>query len=154
MRKNLLFVAYGYLFWAGVLHFQIEVVLPHLDERMAQGPQSDLYYGLHCAYALGQVVFGLAAVLIVRSGSDLLARRPGQAVGLAAVAGWLAFAAIFIDYVQPRIHMAVVLILLIGAALTRDPATDPQQAGDDQVERSLARAPILQRVAARWRGRC
>ncbi|WP_369059562.1 hypothetical protein ABOZ73_18455 [Caulobacter sp. 73W] len=154
MRKNLLFVAYGYLFWAGVLHFQIEVVLPHLDERMAQGPQSDLYYGLHSAYALGQAAFGLAAVLIVRSGSDLLARRPGQAVGLAAVAGWLAFAAIFIDYVQPRIHMIVVLVLLIGAALARDPATDLKPADDDKAERGLGWALIRQRVAARWRGRC
>ncbi|MDG2522579.1 hypothetical protein P7B02_13600 [Caulobacter segnis] len=120
MRRNLLFVAYGYLFWAGALHFLIEVVLSHLGGRLTPGPQTSLYYGLHSAYALGQVAFGLAAVLIVRAGSDVMARRGGLAIGIAAASAWLVFAFLFIDYVQPRIHMAVVLILLIGAALSRE----------------------------------
>jgi hypothetical protein len=130
VRRNLLFVAYGYLFWAGVLHFLIEVALAHLGGRLAPGPQTSLYYGLHSAYALGQVAFGMAAVLIVRTGSDVLARRGGLAVGIAAAGAWLVLAFLFIEYVQPRIHMAVVLILLIGAALSRE-----AERGQDQSAR-------------------
>lgn len=119
MHKFLLYAGYGYLAVSGVLHFLVDVVAHHFHHQRAAGPETAMYNGLHSAYALGQVVFGLIAILIIRSGSDLMSRQIGQAIGFFAVAGWLAISLKFIEYTPPKFNISVVLALLIAAAFTK-----------------------------------
>ena len=117
MGKGLLYAAYGWLGLSGVLHFVIDVAAQYLRRQRPPGNEATFYYGLHSAYSLGQVTFALLALLVLRSGSGLLGEPAGQALGLNAVAGWLAVAFLFSDYVPPRVNMAIVLALLIAAAV-------------------------------------
>jgi hypothetical protein len=113
-----LYAAYGWLGVGGVLHFSIDVVSQYLRGKRAPGPATSLYYGLNSAYALGQVLFALLALLAIRQGFPLLSRWSGLTLGFVAAASWLAIAVLFIEYPQPRIVIALFAALLVGAAVT------------------------------------
>ncbi|WP_250009063.1 hypothetical protein [Actinoplanes sp. M2I2] len=102
----------------GVLHFAVDVVHQHLSGHRPAGTESTYYFGLHSAYALGQVAFAALAILVVRSGSDVMSKIPGQVISLAAVAGWFVICLKFIEYMPPRINIVIVACLLVGAAAT------------------------------------
>ena len=118
MHKNLLYAAYGYLLVTAVLHYLIDVVAQYARQHRAPSAATTMYWGLHSAYSLGQVVFALTALLLVHRGSPLFSQRSGQAISMTAVVGWLLICFAFVEYIPPRINMAVVLALLIAAALT------------------------------------
>jgi hypothetical protein len=118
VHKNLLYGAYGLLLVGGTLHFCIDVVSQYLRGKRIPGPEATLYYGLNSAYALGQVLFALLALLLIRSGAGLMSQRLGQGLSFVAVAGWLAICFAFIEYPEPKISLAIVLVLLVGAAAT------------------------------------
>jgi hypothetical protein len=117
MHKNLLYVAYGWLLLGGVLHFGIDVVSQYVRGKRAPGAEATLYYGLNTAYALGQVLFALLALLAIRHGLAVMRQWPGLTLGLAAAAAWLTIGFVFLEYREPQIVVAVFVVLLIAAAV-------------------------------------
>jgi hypothetical protein len=118
MHRAFLYGAFGFLLLTGVLHFVVDVVHQHYSGQRPAGTETTYYFGLHSAYALGQVVFAALAILIIRSGSDLLSKVPGQVISFIAVAGWFAICFKFSEYIPPRINLGIVTALLIGAVIT------------------------------------
>ena len=118
MRTRFLYAAYGWLLFAGVVHFCIDVVSQYVRGRRVPGPETTLYYGLNTSYALGQVLVATLALLVLRNASSPLQRWPGLSLGFAAAAAWLAICLHSIEYPQPRIIVAIFAALLAGAACT------------------------------------
>jgi len=118
MHRKPLYAAYGFLLLSGSLHFGIDVVSQYLRGKRAPGPEATLYFGLNTAYALGQVLFALLAMLAVRNGVAFMGKWPGLTLGLLAAAGWLTIGFVFLEYREPRLVMAIFAALLIGAAAT------------------------------------
>ncbi len=56
LHKVLVYVAFGWLAFAGTMHFLIDVLAQYLRHKRVPGPEKTLYYGLNTAYALGQVL--------------------------------------------------------------------------------------------------
>lgn len=119
MRSKLLYAAYGWLLFSGVVHFTIDVLSQYLRGRRSPGPETTLYYGLNSAYALGQVLVALLALLMVRSGTPAIAGWPGFTIGLIGAAIWLVICLLSMEYPQPRVTIALFAALLTGAALAR-----------------------------------
>jgi hypothetical protein len=119
MRSKLLYAAYGWLLFSGVVHFTIDVLSQYLRGKRSPGPETTLYYGLNSAYALGQVLVALLALLMVRSGTPAIAGWPGFTIGFSGAALWLVICLLFVEYPQPRVIIALFAALLTGAALAR-----------------------------------
>lgn len=117
-HRRFLYAAYGFLLFTGGAHFLVDVVLHHFAGRQEPGLVATYYYGLHSAYSLGQVLFALAAIMVIRSESDLMSRAPGQVLSFSAVAGWFAVCLLFMDYTPPWVNLAIVFALLVAAAIT------------------------------------
>ena len=115
IRTKFLYAAYGWLLLGGVLHFSIDVMAQYLRGKRAPGPETTLFFGLNTAYALGQSLVGLLALLVLRSGSPVLAHWPGLTFGFAAAAGWFAVCVLFLEYTQPR-GVVMVFAVLLGMA--------------------------------------
>ena len=113
-----MYAAYGWLLLGGVLHFGINVVAQFLRGKRVPGRETTLFYGLNTSYALGQMLVGTLAVLILHSGNAVLVQWPGITLGLAGAAGWLAICLLFLEYKQPRGVVLVFAVLLGIAALT------------------------------------
>ncbi len=113
-----LYAAYGWLLLGGLLHFSIDVLAQYLRGKRAPGPESTLFFGLNTAYALGQALVGLLALLVVHSGSPMLELWPGLAFGFVAALGWFAVCLLFLEYKQPRGVVIVFAVLLGVVALT------------------------------------
>lgn len=118
-HRTLLYIAYGSIAVTAVLHFLADVVGHHYRIAKDGGAEPSLYYGLHSAYVLGQLAFGVAGLLIVGSGSDLLSQPSGQVLSFVVVIGWLAISFIFMPYIPPRANNALSLALLVAAACTK-----------------------------------
>jgi hypothetical protein len=118
MHKALVYLAYGFLALSGTLHFAIDVVSQYLRHKRAPGPETTLYFGLNTAYALGQILFGVLALVVARRAMPILSSWP--AVTLSVVAGvcWLAFSFVYLEYREPRYIMGMFLVLLLAAVLT------------------------------------
>src|SRR5271167_347086 len=82
MPTNLLYAAYGWLLLGGALHFAIDVVSQYVRGTRVPGTEATLYYGLDTAYALGQVLLALLALLAIRKGLDVMGQWPGVTLGL------------------------------------------------------------------------
>lgn len=119
MHKALLLTAYGWLTVFGILHFLIDVVSHHVRHVRAPGPETTLYYGLHASYALGQVAFGLFALLIARRHMALLSQPESLLLAMAAGIGWLLVAWLSMPYWQPKVMAGIFLALLAAAAASR-----------------------------------
>lgn len=119
MHKTLLLATYWTLLAAGTLHFIADVLSQYFRGLRKPGYETTLYYGLHSAYALGQVVFAIVALLLIRSGSTFMESPAGMAISFTAVLGWLAIALLFIEYTPPKMFIGLVLALLVAATLTR-----------------------------------
>jgi hypothetical protein len=118
LHRTLTLVAFGWLTIVGTLHFAIDVVSQYLRHVRPPGPETTLYFGLNTAYALGQVLFSILALLVVRQGVDVLGHWPGVTLCLAATLCWLAFGFVFLQYWEPRVMIAVFGVLVIAAAVT------------------------------------
>lgn len=117
LTQRLLYLAYGWLFASGLLHYAIDVVSQYLRGVRQPGPLTTLYYGLHTAYSVGQMAFAGLALLVLWSGSDLLSRHVGFGLSIVAVAAWLVVSIVYSEYTPPRVNAAIVLALLVGAFL-------------------------------------
>ena len=118
MHKSLVYTAYGWLTFTGVMHFVIDVVSQHLRGKHAPGTETTLYYGLHSAFALGQFVFGLLGLWLAGRALDGFKELPVVMVSLVAAVGWLAIAILFMEYWQPRVNAAIFGVLVVAVALT------------------------------------
>jgi uncharacterized membrane protein (DUF441 family) len=118
MHKFIVYAAYGWLTFTGVMHFAIDVVSQHLRGKHPPSTETTLYDGLHSAFALGQVVLGLLGLWLASRALDLFKELPLVAVSLVAAAGWLAIAVLFMEYWQPRFNAALFGLLVVAAALT------------------------------------
>jgi len=115
MLRYLVYVPYGWLLVTGTLHFCIDVLSQYLRGKRAPGVETTLYYGLNSAYALGQVLFALSALLAIRSGSDIMRQWPGLLLAYGAAAAWYAICHFFLEYKEPRIMLAIFVLLLLAA---------------------------------------
>lgn len=70
MHKYLVYAAFGTLTLFGTLHFLIDVVSQHARGLRQPGPETDLYYGLHSAYGLGQAAFGAMGLYLAWRHAD------------------------------------------------------------------------------------
>jgi hypothetical protein len=120
MHKWLLYAAFGWLSLTGAMHFAIDVVSQQLRGKHPPGVETTLlYYGLHSAYALGQVAVGVLGLMVAARALPLLASTPPLLLALLAGLGWLAIAFLFSPYLPPRINAAVFCVLVIAAWLAR-----------------------------------
>ena len=119
MQKIILYTAFGWLTATGLLHFVIDVVSQHLRGKHPPGIETTLYYGLHSAYALGQVAFGLLALLLVWRAPGIISQTPALVVAMLAGIGLLAISVLFMSYTEPRFMAGVFCALVLAAFLTR-----------------------------------
>lgn len=118
MHKYILYAAYGWLTLGGLLHFLIDVVSQYARGVRSPSPETTLFYGMHTAYAVGQVLFGLLGCWLAWRAADVLGQRPVMLLSIVGAACWLAIGFIFFEYWEPKFVAAVFGILVIGAAVT------------------------------------
>lgn len=119
MHRLLIHAAYGSLVLGGVMHFIIDVVSHHLRGKRIPGPETTLYYGINSAYALGQVLFGLSGLLLIRKAPDVANQWPMVALSLAAAVGWMAICLLFFEYKEPRVGVVIFAVMILAAFFTR-----------------------------------
>ena len=119
MHTYIVHAAYGWLTLTGILHFVIDVVSHALRGRHPPGIEATLYYGLHSAFALGQLAFGLFGLYLARQFMSLLGTAPALVLSMAAGLGWLAISFLFMEYRPPRFNAAVFCVLIVAAWATR-----------------------------------
>ncbi len=90
------------------------MVSQHRRGKRVPSVETTLYYGLHSAYALGQALFALVALLLIRRGVPFVDEWQGWALGFVAAAAWLAICFAFIEYREPRIVLGIFAVLLVG----------------------------------------
>lgn len=120
MHKILSYVAFGWLTLAGTLHFAIDVVSQYVRGKRIPSPETTLYYGLHTAYALGQVLFGVLGLLVARQALDVLGQWPALLLCAVATAAWLAIGVVFIEYWEPKVMVGMFGALVVAMAVTRN----------------------------------
>lgn len=118
MSKYISYAAFGWLVFTGTAHFIVDVALQYLRGKRVPAPATTLYYGLNSAFALGQVVFGLLMLWIVRQQPAVIGELSVAALCVGAAIGWLAIAFAFMDYWEPKINGGVFLLLLLAAIAT------------------------------------
>ncbi|MBR1125126.1 hypothetical protein JQ628_26640 [Bradyrhizobium lablabi] len=118
MHTNLVYAAYGWLVFIGTGHFAVDVVSQYLRGKHPPGVEVSLYYGLHSAYALGQVVFGILALWIASHSVKLLDQWTAVMVSLAATSGWVVIGFLFMEHWEPKVAVAAFGLLVIAAAAT------------------------------------
>lgn len=114
--RFLFYVPYGWLLLTGTLHFCIDVLAQYLRGKRSASVETTLYYGLNSAYALGQMVFALGALLTIYSGSLVMRQWPGLLLAFAAAAAWFAICLLFLEYREPRTTLAIFVALLVVSA--------------------------------------
>ncbi|WP_378954282.1 hypothetical protein [Pelosinus sp. sgz500959] len=119
MHKILIYAAYSWLAFIGTMHIIVDVVSQYLRGTRLPSPETTLYWGLNIAYGLGQIVFGLLALLVARHAFEVLDRWPAIALSFAAAVTWLVFGFTFIEYSEPKIVILIFIALLIAAVMTK-----------------------------------
>lgn len=118
MHKILIYAAYGWLTFIGIMHILVDVVLQYLHKTRLPSTETTLYWGLNTSYGLGQIVFGLFALLVARYAFEVLDQWPAITLSFLAAVAWLAFGFLFIEYSQPKIMISIFIILLIAATMS------------------------------------
>lgn len=111
MSRYLIYAAFGWLTLSGAMHFSIDVVSHAIQGRHPPGRETTLYYGLHSAFALGQIVSGVLALYIIARAPHIVGTT-FLLIATGAAAAWFAISWFFIEYRQPTIA-AVIFILLV-----------------------------------------
>lgn len=119
MHQILGYSAFGWLSLSGVLHFVVDVVSHHYRGKRLPGLETTYYYGMHTAYALGQVLFGLLGIWIIRQAPAVFDPWPAKAICVAALLGWTIFGFKFIEYWEPKMNMGIFGVLLALALVKR-----------------------------------
>ena len=107
-----------WLLLSGTLQFGIDVVAQYVRGKRPPAPQRPSSYGLNSAYALSQILFAVMALLALSQGLIILGRWPGLSLGFLAASSWMAICVLFLEYWQPRMTVALFVVLLATAALT------------------------------------
>jgi hypothetical protein len=118
MHKILSYVAFGWLTLGSTLHFVIDVVAQQLRGKRAPGPETNLYYGLHSSYTLGQVMLGVLGLLLTHHALEPSIQWPFMVVAFAATVAWLTICFLFIEYWEPKLVVGLFAILLVAAVAT------------------------------------
>ncbi len=118
MHTYLTYGAFGWLALSGAMHFIIDVLSQYLRGKRPPGIETSLYYGLNSAFALGQVVFGLICLWLAWRQPAFLAERSVAALCMAAAAGWLVIAFMFMEYWEPKMNAGIFAALLIAAIVS------------------------------------
>ena len=113
--------AFGWMALSGTMHFIIDVASQYLRGKRPPGPETTLYYGLNSAFALGQLLFGLLCLWILRRQPDALSQWPLAALALVSAAGWLAISLAFMDYWEPKANAGLVAVLMVAAVVSARP---------------------------------
>ena len=119
MHKYIVYAAYGWLTLTGILHFAVDVVSQHLRGKHPPGIETTLYYGLHSAFALGQVAFGLLGLFMAWRATHLLSETPAMILSVAVALGWLAITFVFMEYWEPKLNVGIFCVLIVAAFATR-----------------------------------
>ena len=119
MHKYLVYAAFGTLTLFGTLHFLIDVVSQHVRRVREPGSATDLYYGLHSAYALGQAAFGALGLYVAWRAMPIMHEWLPLLLALLAGLGWLAICLLFIEYTQPRFPIILYCGLILSALAVR-----------------------------------
>ncbi len=114
----LAYSAFAWLTLGGLVHFIVDVAAQALRGAREPGYATTQYWGLHTAFALGQVVFGLVGILIARHAAGLLHTGPFLLVAALATAGWFAVILLFSEYKQPLFWVIGFPLLLVAMALS------------------------------------
>jgi hypothetical protein len=117
MARYLTLAAFGWLTLTGTAHFVIDVVSQHVRGKHVPGPETTLYYALHSAFALGQVLFGLMCLWATRRQPDLLRDPVVATLAFAGAAAWLALTFFAMEYREPRINAGIFIALLFAATV-------------------------------------
>lgn len=104
--------AFGWLIVGGLVHFVVDVAAQALRGAREAGYGTTQYWGLHTAYALGQVAVGLLGLLVARHASGLLGAWPFLLTAGLATAGWTAIILLFSEYKQPLFWLVGFAVLL------------------------------------------
>lgn len=118
VHRRIVYVAYGWLAVLGTGHFLTDVVSQYLRGVRAPSTETSLYYGLNSSFALGQVVLGALGLWLARRAPDVLREPPALLVSVVAAIAWLAIALLFMEYWQPKMAAATVLVLVLAVGLT------------------------------------
>jgi hypothetical protein len=113
MHQKFAYSAFGWLAFSGVLHFFADVVSQYISGKRPAGLETTYYYGLHTAYALGQVLFGVLGIIVVRQASSLLRQWPMRVLCFSSFAGWAVICVQFIEYWQPMMNIGIYGVLLV-----------------------------------------
>ncbi|ODA40027.1 hypothetical protein [Desulfosporosinus sp. BG] len=122
MHKILIYAAYGWLTFGGIMHLFVDVVLQYLRKVRLPGAETTLYWGLNTAYGLGQIIFGLFALFVARYAFEVLEQWPAITLSFLAAVAWLVFGLFFIEYREPKIIISIFIILLIAATMSGNSA--------------------------------
>jgi len=114
MSRYLIYAAFGWLTLSGAMHFGIDVVSHAIQGRHPPGRETTLYYGLHSAFALGQVVFGVLALAVIARTPHIVG-VPFLLLSAGAGIAWLAIAWFFIEYRQPTIAAGIFGLLILAS---------------------------------------
>ncbi len=115
VARYLTFTAFGWLTLTGTLHFAIDVVSQYLRGKRVPGPETTLYYGLHSAFALGQVLFGLTCLWAARRHPDLLRDPAVMLLSGVGAAAWLTLTFTAMEYWEPKFNAGIFVALLVIA---------------------------------------
>ena len=118
MHKILIYATYGWLTFGGIMHILVDVVLQYLRKTRLPSAETTLYYGQNIAYGLGQIIFGLLALMVARYSFELLKQWPAITLSVLAGVAWLAFGFFFIEYREPKIMISIFIILLSVATIS------------------------------------
>lgn len=119
MFKYLVYTAFGWLVFSGVMHFCVDVVSQHLRGKRIPGAETTLYYGLNSAFALGQVAFGALGLYVALRSLDMVRELPVLAFALLLGLGWLAISYLFMEYMEPRFIIGLFCLLIVAAIVAR-----------------------------------
>lgn len=115
MNKILIYAAYGWLTFSGTMHILIDVVSQYFRNTRVPSAETTLYWGLNIAYGLGQIIFGVFALLVAKYAFGILKKMPAITLSFLVAGAWLVFGHFFIEYRQPQ-NMVFIFIALLTAA--------------------------------------
>jgi len=118
MHKILIYATYGWLTFIGVMHILVDVVSQYLRKTRLPSAETTLYWGLNISYGLGQIIFGLLALLVARHAFEVLEQWPAIILSFLAAVAWLAFGFFFIEYREPKLMLLIFIILLVAATIS------------------------------------
>lgn len=119
INTYLTYGAYGFLAFAGTLHFIIDVVSQKLRGVRVPSPETTLYYGLNTCFSIGQVALGAIGVWLMIKAPDLVKSAPMTVITLLAAIAWLAVTFLFIEYREPKIAVSVFVAIFLASVVTR-----------------------------------